>query len=118
LQDVFLTRRDLFVTLAALDPDTLSSKNGNRRTYPLPGSTSGNPRTEIAMAKTKSLKVNLKPIKQDIEKTIKKLRGFKSKVSAADKTAIDLKIGYLNDAIKDLKQSCKNAKMTPGFAPE
>ena len=68
--------------------------------------------------KTKSLEVNFKPIKQNIENTIKKLRGFKSKVSAADKATIDLKIGYLNDAIKNLKQGCKNGKMTSGFAPQ
>lgn len=68
--------------------------------------------------KTKSLEVNLKPIKQNIENTMKKLRGFKSKVSAADKASIDLKIGYLNDAIKDLRKTCKNGKMTAGFAPE
>ena len=69
------------------------------------------------MAK-KQLQVNLKPIKQDIEKAIKSLRGFKSKVSAADSKAIDLRIKHLHRAIKDLQQSCKNAKMTPGFSPE
>ena len=66
----------------------------------------------------KKLEVNLKPIKQDIEKAIKSLRGFKSKVSAADVKSIDLKIKHLHRAIKDLQQTCKNAKMTPGFSPE
>jgi hypothetical protein len=69
------------------------------------------------MAK-KKLVVNLKPIKQDIERVIKTLSGFKSKVSDADSERIDLKIKHLDGAIKDLKQACKNAKMTPGFSPE
>jgi hypothetical protein len=67
--------------------------------------------------KAKKLVVNLKPIAQDIEKAIKTLNGFKSKVSAADSKNINLRIRHLHRAIKDLKQSCKNAKMTPGFAP-
>lgn len=69
------------------------------------------------MAK-KKLQVSLKPIKQDIEKVIATLGGFKSKVSAADSQRIDLKIKLLKGAIKDLQQTCKNAKMTPGFLPK
>ncbi len=69
------------------------------------------------MAK-KKLVVNLKPIKQDIEKVIKTLQGFKSQVSAADSQNINLRIKHLKGAIKDLRQSCKNAKMTPGFSPK
>lgn len=69
------------------------------------------------MAK-KKLVVNLKPIAQDIERAKKTLKGFKSKVSAADGARIDLKIEFLNAAIKDLKQTCRNSKMTPGFNPQ
>ena len=68
------------------------------------------------MAK-KKLVVSLKPIAQDIERVKKSLKGFKRKVSVADRARIDLKIKYLDAAIKDLRQSCKNSKMTPGFNP-
>jgi hypothetical protein len=67
--------------------------------------------------KAKKLVVNLKPITQDIEKAIKTLSGFKSKVSAADSKNIDLRIKLLHHAVRDVKQSCKDAKMTPGFTP-
>jgi hypothetical protein len=70
------------------------------------------------MPKNKSLKVNLKPIAEDIEKKINALSGFQSKVSAADKANIKLRIGHLRNAIKEVKSACKNAKMTPGFSPE
>ena len=65
----------------------------------------------------KKLAVNLKPIVQDIERVKKTLKGFKSRVSSADSARIDLKIKSLDKAIKDLKQTCKNSKMTPGFSP-
>jgi predicted RNase H-like nuclease (RuvC/YqgF family) len=65
----------------------------------------------------KKLEVNLKPIKQDIEKAIKSLSGFKPEVSIADRKRIDLKVKLLKNAIKDLKQTCKNGKMTAAFTP-
>jgi hypothetical protein len=64
------------------------------------------------------LEVNLKPIKQDIEAAIKALTGFKSQVSVADSKRISLKIKLLKNAARDVQQSCKNAKMTPGFDPK
>jgi hypothetical protein len=74
---------------------------------------------EAVMAKkAKKLQVNLKPIKQDIEKAIKTLSGFKSKVSAADSKRINLKLKHLHHAMKDVQESCKDGKMTAGFSPE
>jgi hypothetical protein len=66
----------------------------------------------------KKLQVNLKPIARDIEKTIKTLTGFKSKVSAADSQKINLKIKNLKGALADVKASCTDKKMTPGFSPK
>ncbi len=68
------------------------------------------------MAK-KKLAISLKPIKLEILKAEKTLRGFKSKVSAADGEKIDLKIEYLSSALKEVAKACKNSKMTPGFSP-
>ena len=67
------------------------------------------------MAKKKS-QVNLKPIARDLEKVIKTLGGFKSKVSAADSQKINLKIKNLKGALADVKASCTDKKMTPGFS--
>jgi hypothetical protein len=69
------------------------------------------------MAK-KKLQVNLKPIAREIEKTIKTLTGFKSKVSAADGQKITLKIKNLKGALADVKATCTDKKMTPGFSPK
>jgi hypothetical protein len=69
------------------------------------------------MAK-KKMQVNLKPIARDIEKVIKALGGFKSKVSVADSKSIDLKIKKLKGALADVKQTCTDKKMTPGFLPK
>ena len=69
------------------------------------------------MAK-KKLQVNLKPIARDLEKVIKTLGGFKTKVSAADGKTIDLKIKKLKGALADVKLSCTDKKMTPGFLPK
>jgi len=66
----------------------------------------------------KKLQVNLKPIARDIEKVIKTLGGFKSKVSVADSKTIDLKIKKLKGALADVKSSCTDKKMTPGFSPK
>jgi hypothetical protein len=67
------------------------------------------------MAK-KKLQVNLKPIARDLEKVIKTLGGFKSKVSVADSKTIDLKVKKLKGALADVKSSCTDKKMTPGFS--
>jgi|HubBroStandDraft_2_1064218.scaffolds.fasta_scaffold208859_2 hypothetical protein len=69
------------------------------------------------MAK-KKLQVNLKPIARDIENVIKTLGGFKSKVSVADSQKINLKIKKLKGALADVKSSCTDKKMTPGFNPK
>jgi hypothetical protein len=68
--------------------------------------------------KAKKLEVSLKPIRRDIEKAISALRGFKSKVSAADNKTINLKIKLLKGAAKDVKAACTDKKMTPGFNPK
>jgi hypothetical protein len=66
----------------------------------------------------KKLQVNLKSIKEDIDKKIKTLEGFQNKVSDADSANIDLRIKHLRNAIKEVRSACKNAKMTPGFSPD
>lgn len=66
----------------------------------------------------KKLQVNLKPIARDLEKVINTLSGFKSQVSAADGKTINLKIKKLKGALADVKLSCTDKKMTPGFSPK
>ena len=66
----------------------------------------------------KKMQVNLKPIARDLEKVIKALSGFKSKVSVADGKSINLKIKKLKGALADVKSSCTDKKMTPGFSPK
>ena len=64
----------------------------------------------------KKLEVNLKTINELIDKRMARMSSFKEKVSDAVAQDIELRLGHLRNAKKEVKSACKNAKMTPGFS--
>jgi hypothetical protein len=116
LRDDFLTRRDAFVTLAALDRETFLVEVRQSKKIPTARIAIRNPRTEKDMAK-KKLVVDLKPIKTQILKAESALKSYKSKVTPADAQKISLNIEALECLRKDVAKICKG-KMTHAFSPK